>query len=131
MRTKKNLTPVEESLLEKLNIYRSNILPELRSWTCISAIVGLTRQACEASYSQETDIDRDSVILIALSLEMTLDDLNYYLAFNGYCGLRVYIPRDQVIIEAFNNKEFDYDSLNEKLIDAKEKPFSNYKRQML
>lgn len=116
---------METKVKELLDNYRLKLLPNERAWLAVTAFVDLSRNAAYDCISSETEVRRDTIALLGIALEMTLDDYETIMNYKGYV-IRSWNARDQIIAHCFENRIYDHNKINEILIENGEVPFFNY-----
>lgn len=118
---------LEQQIIELLDSYRKKLLPSCRSWTAVAASVDLSRNAVYDIINSEEDVKRDTVVLLGLALEMSLDDFLILYNYKGFV-FRKGIYRDEITCRFFKKALYDHEEWGRRLIEGGEEPPFNYNK---
>ena len=100
---------LEEKIINMLNSYRSKLPPQMRSWEKIAKSSKLSRNAVYDIIDSSKDVRRETVIFLALTLKMTLEDFVFLYNYKGFT-LRPDFYHEQLIAllfeESIHNHRF-------------------------
>ncbi len=125
-----NMTKRERDESQKnndlLKEYKDKCSSFINSWLAISGTVDLSRNAVYDVLNPSKDVRRDTVVLLGMALEMSLDEFIKLYNYKGFV-FRPGNTRDEITRGFFANKEYDHIKWAKALIDSDEEPPFNYK----
>ena len=112
---------------ELLDTYKDKSSLFTKGWLGIAATVDLSRNAVYNILDQPKEVRRDSVVLLGMALEMSIEEFENLYRYKGFV-LRTGNARDEITREFFKAKDYDHIKWAKHLQDSGEEPPFNYKR---